>query len=29
LTDRGLHTVISTKLLGEWQSQGKIISRTV
>ncbi len=29
LTDRGLHTVISTKLLGEWQSQGKIIRRTV
>lgn len=29
LTDRGLHSVISTKLLGEWQSQGKINNRTV
>ncbi len=28
LTDRGMHSVIPTKLLGEWQSQGKIIRRT-
>ncbi len=29
LTDQGLHRVISTKQLGEWQSQGKIKNRTI
>jgi len=29
LTDSGLHRVISTKLLGEWQSQGKIKNRNI
>ena len=27
LTDRGVHEVISTKLLGEWRTQGKILKR--